>query len=138
MNILFSSPKLVKGMSILSFKKTNSYFHGLCFGNVFIFSISALDFPGGSDSKASVYNAGDPGSIPGSGRSPGEGNGNPLQYYCLENPMDVFIISFLLLVLGIVCSSLSRSLSCKGRLRSLFCLFIYDCTWSSLLYVGFL
>ena len=42
--------------------------------------------PGGSDSKASVYNAGDPGSIPGSGRSPGEGNGNSLQYYCLENP----------------------------------------------------
>ena len=35
----------------------------------------------------SVYNAGDPGSIPGSGRSPGEGNGNPLQYSCLENPM---------------------------------------------------
>ena len=44
--------------------------------------------PGGSDSKASVYNAGDWGSIPGLGRSPGEGNGNPLQYYCLENPMD--------------------------------------------------
>ena len=38
--------------------------------------------------KASVYNAGDLGSIPGSGRSPGEGNGNPLQYSCLENPMD--------------------------------------------------
>ena len=47
-----------------------------------------LDFPGGSDGKASVYNVGDPGSIPGLGRSPGEGNGNPLQYYCLENPMD--------------------------------------------------
>ena len=47
-----------------------------------------MDFPGGSDSKASVYNVGDPGSIPGSGRSPGEENGNPLQYYCLENPMD--------------------------------------------------
>ena len=46
------------------------------------------DFPGGSDSKASVYNAGDPGLIPGLGRSPGEGIGNPLQYYCLENPMD--------------------------------------------------
>ena len=46
------------------------------------------DFPGGSDGKASVYNVGDPGSIPGSGRSPGEGNGNPLQYYCLENSMD--------------------------------------------------
>jgi len=43
---------------------------------------------GGSHGKMSVYNAGDPGSIPGSGRSPGEGNGNPLQYYCLENPMD--------------------------------------------------
>ena len=48
----------------------------------------SYDFPGGSDGKASVYNAGDPGVIPGSGRSPGEGNGNPLQYYCLENPMD--------------------------------------------------
>ena len=42
----------------------------------------------GSDSKASVYNAEDPGSIPGWGRSSGEGNGNPLQYSCLENPMD--------------------------------------------------
>ena len=42
----------------------------------------------GSDGKASVYNAGDLGSIPGSGRIPGEGNGNPLQYSCLENPMD--------------------------------------------------
>ena len=42
----------------------------------------------GSDGKASVYNAGDLGSIPGSGRSAGEGNGNPLQYYCLENSMD--------------------------------------------------
>ena len=46
------------------------------------------DFPGGSDGKASVYNAGDLGSIPGLGRSPEEGNGNPLQYYCLENLMD--------------------------------------------------
>ena len=49
---------------------------------------SERDFPGGSDGKASVYNAGDPGSIPGLRRSPGEGNGNPLQDYCLENPMD--------------------------------------------------
>ena len=47
-----------------------------------------MDFPGGSDGKASVYNAGDLGSIPELERSPGEGNGNPLQYYCLENPMD--------------------------------------------------
>ena len=45
-------------------------------------------FPGGSDSKASAYNVGDLGSIPGSGKSPAEGNGNPLQYSCLENPMD--------------------------------------------------
>ena len=45
-------------------------------------------FPGGLDGKASVYNAGDLGSIPGSGISAGEGNGNPLQYCCLENPMD--------------------------------------------------
>ena len=44
--------------------------------------------PGSSDSKAFARNAGDPGSIPGLGRSPGEGNGNPLQYSCLENPMD--------------------------------------------------
>ena len=45
-------------------------------------------FPGGSDGKASVYNAGDPGLSPGLGRSLGEGNGNPLQYYYLENPME--------------------------------------------------
>ena len=44
--------------------------------------------PGGSDGKESAYNAGDWGSIPGSGRSPGEGNGNPLQYSCLEHPME--------------------------------------------------
>ena len=47
-----------------------------------------LSFPGGSEVKASAPNAGDLGSIPGLGRSPGEGNGNPLQYSCLENPMD--------------------------------------------------
>ena len=46
-----------------------------------------LGFPGGSEVKASACNAGDPGSIPGSGRSPGEESGNPLQY-CLENPME--------------------------------------------------
>src|SRR5574341_143378 len=47
-----------------------------------------MDFPGGSDGKASAYNVGDLGSIPGSGRSPREGNGTPLQHSCLENPMD--------------------------------------------------
>ena len=45
-------------------------------------------FPGGSDGKESACNAEDPGSSPGSGRSPGGGHGNPLQYSCLENPMD--------------------------------------------------
>ena len=45
-------------------------------------------FPGGSDGKECACNAGDPGLIPGSGRSPGVGNGNLLQYYCLENSMD--------------------------------------------------
>ena len=47
-----------------------------------------VGLPGGSDGKVSVYNVGDLGLIPGLGRSLGEGNGNPLQYYCLENPMD--------------------------------------------------
>ena len=53
-----------------------------------LINATSLDFPGGSEGKVSAYNAGDMGSIPGTGRSPGEGNGNPLQYSCLENPMD--------------------------------------------------
>ena len=55
--------------------------------SMILYYILIYDFPGGSDSNASVYNAGDPGSIPGWGRSSGEGNGNPLQYSRLENPM---------------------------------------------------
>ena len=47
-----------------------------------------MDFPGDSDGKMSAYKVGDPGSIPGRGKSPGEGNGDPLQYSCLKNPMD--------------------------------------------------
>ena len=47
-----------------------------------------MGFPGHSDGKESTCNAGDPGSIPGSGRSPGEGNDSPPQYSCLENPRD--------------------------------------------------
>ena len=47
-----------------------------------------MGIPGGSDSKESAYNAGDLGSIPRSGRSPGKGIGNPLQYSCLGNPID--------------------------------------------------
>ena len=55
----------------------------------FIYSYRFWGFPDSSDSKASVYNARDLCSIPGLGRSPGEGNGSPLQDYCLENPMPV-------------------------------------------------
>ena len=47
-----------------------------------------MGFPGGSEVKVSACNVGHLGSIPGLGRSPGEGNGNPLQYFCLENPTD--------------------------------------------------
>ena len=50
--------------------------------------VSHVNFPGGSDSKESAFNAGELGSVPGLGRSPGEGNGNPLQDACLENRMD--------------------------------------------------
>ena len=49
-------------------------------------SVGLVGFPGGAEVKASTCNVRDLGLIPGSGRSPGEGNGNPLQYYCLENP----------------------------------------------------
>ena len=49
---------------------------------------SHTGFPGGSEVKASACNVGEAGSIPGSGRFPGEGNGNPLQFSCLENPVD--------------------------------------------------
>ena len=50
--------------------------------------VSKLNLPGGSDDKESACSAGHPGSIPGSGRYPGEGNGNSLQYSCLENPVE--------------------------------------------------
>ena len=58
------------------------------FHSFLLISIFHMDFLGGSNGKVSACNAGDPGSIPGSERSPGEGNGNPLQYSCLEDPMD--------------------------------------------------
>ena len=51
-------------------------------------AILTIGFPGDSDGKESACNTGDLGLIPASGRSPGEGNGNPLQYFCLENSMD--------------------------------------------------
>ena len=54
----------------------------------YLFIKHCLFFPGGSEVKASAWNEGEPGSIPGFGTSPGEGNGNPLQYSCLENPIE--------------------------------------------------
>ena len=66
-----------------------SYFASKCSLNTFLSAWSYKSFPGGSDSKVSAYNAGDPDLIPGLGRSPGwQKDGNPLQYSCLENPMD--------------------------------------------------
>ena len=67
--------------------------HGLMMDHETVFPHSSYessyeDFPHSSVGKESACNAGDLGWIPGSGRSPGEGNGNPLQYSCLENPMD--------------------------------------------------
>ena len=70
------SPTIVIPLSVPPFRCVN-----ICF--------EYLDHPhGGSNSKKFACNAGDPDSIPGSGRFPGEGNGNPLQYSCLENSMD--------------------------------------------------
>ena len=54
-----------------------------------------MGFPAGSEVKASAHNVGDPGLIPGLGRPPGEGNGNPLQYPCLEYLLRFFIFNFL-------------------------------------------
>ena len=56
--------------------------------SLLLLAVSQGGIPGGSEVKASASNVGDPGSILGSGRYPGEGNGNPLLYSCLENPMD--------------------------------------------------
>ena len=68
-----------------------SHYSQDCLNEAAIFSmkeVMSTCFPGGSDGKASTYNAGYPGAIPGLGRSPGEGNGHPLQYSCLQISMD--------------------------------------------------
>ena len=84
--VQLSHPYMIIGKTIALTKWT-------CVGKVMslLFNKSfglVMGFPGGSEVKASACNEGDPGSIPGSGSSPGEGNGNPLQYSCLENPME--------------------------------------------------
>ena len=78
------APNTGTGVSMMNHKlRTKRAF--LIFGGS---SDPSWGFPGGSDSKAAACNAEGQGSIPGLGRSPGEGNGNPLQYSCLENCMD--------------------------------------------------
>ena len=69
-----------------------------------------MGFPGGSDGKESACNLRDLGSISEWGRSPGEGNGNPLQYFCLENPMDRGV--WQTTVLGIAESDMTEQLTC--------------------------
>ena len=64
------------------------YFNNMIIYYFICVYIHIQGFPGGSEVKASAWNAGYPDSIPELGRSPGEGNGNPLQYSCLENPME--------------------------------------------------
>ena len=63
-------------------------FHYFLWLNNIPLHIYIYDFPGGSGGKVSAYNVGDLSSVPGLGRSSGGGNGNPLQYSCLENPMN--------------------------------------------------
>ena len=73
----------------LNIKNCSDQSHGVITLTLFmVYSLFKLSFPGALDGKESACNLGDLGSIPGSGRSPGEGNGNPLQYSCLGNPMD--------------------------------------------------
>ena len=91
MGLIIHLKLMVASIQVHSKRTTFLYPQALYFWQTFILFCTlllAMDFPGGSEGKASAYNARDLGSIPGSGRSPGEGNGNPLQYSCLENPMD--------------------------------------------------
>ena len=81
-------------------------------------------FPGGSDGKEFACNVGDLGSIPGLGRSPGGGHGNPLQYYGLENPMDRGAC-----FQGGTCISLSVLLKCKCSAWTLRNLLIFCSLW---------
>ena len=81
----------MRGFGVCVFKYTHTHTHIYVYIHTHTYIIyicmPTYDFPGGSDGKESACNAGNPGSIPGSGRFPGEGNGNPLQYSCLENFM---------------------------------------------------
>ena len=73
---------------VMDRKAWRAVIHGVAKSRTRLSDWTELNFPGGSEGKMSACDAGDLGSIPGLGRSPGEGNGNPLQYSCLENSMD--------------------------------------------------
>ena len=84
--VQLSHPYTTTGKTITLTRRT---FFGKVISLLFnMLSRLVIGFPSGSENKASACNAGDPGSIPGLGRCPREANGNPLQYSCLENPMD--------------------------------------------------
>ena len=74
-------------MTLTVLSSTGQVFYRMSL-NLNFSSVVIMGFPGGSDGKESACNVGDPGSIAGSEKSPGKGNGNPLQYSCLENSMD--------------------------------------------------
>ena len=87
----FADSELSKMDNRQSFIKAVLWFAGVSVTDFFFFLITPTfwrGFPGGSDGKESACNAEDPGLIPGLGRSPRGGHGHPLQYSCLENPMD--------------------------------------------------
>ena len=83
----FSAPQQIDAEALLC-RPRNTWQDKAMFAQHLSVSLRTRGFPCSSVGKASACSAGDPGSIPDLGRSPGEGNGNPLQYSCLENPMD--------------------------------------------------
>ena len=88
LSILFNLGCLDRQMIISPFSLNFCFFDSSEIRYIFMCLLSIWGFPGGSDGKESVCSTGNLGLIPGSGRTPGEGNGNALQYSCLENPMD--------------------------------------------------
>ena len=88
MKLDFSCEISIFKIVAITFLKMNRHSLGNGGGHLLVTSIVVIGLPGGSDGKESACKAGDPGSIPGWERSPGEGNGYPRQYSCLENSMD--------------------------------------------------
>ena len=81
-------PYLLELLKLIAIELVVSSNHLILCHPILLLPSILRSFPGDPGGKESAYNTGDPGSAPGLGRSSGEGNGNPLQYSCLENPMD--------------------------------------------------